>query len=70
MEFINMIGQAKGMGLDIGGLVNLLIMYILLTRHFDKKFSQLIESEVAFKQSVVNEINEIKAHVGLKLKET
>jgi len=74
MEIIALITQAKTLGLDPGGLVNLLIMYILLTRHFDKKldkkFDQLIVSEKEFKESVTKDIKELKTHVGFKLKET
>lgn len=65
-----MVTQAKAMGLEIGQLVNMLIVYGLVCRKFDKKFDVLIRTIEADKKSNNERFEKIESHIGIqKLKE-
>ena len=66
-----MVTQAKTMGLEIGQLVNMLIVYAMVARKFDKKFDVLIKTIEVDKKINNERFEKIETHIGIqKLKET
>lgn len=70
MELLGLVAQAKSMGLEIGQLLNMLIVYGLVCRKFDKKFDVLIKTIEADKKANDERFEKIESHIGIqKLKE-
>lgn len=70
MEIVALFSMAKEMGLDIGHISSMLVVYFLLRRDLlkviDTQFDKLIKAINALEKSHNDRLNKIETHVGLK----
>lgn len=70
MDIVNLLIEAKRLGLDITQIVQFVILYFLLkkdlTKIIDAQFNKLIDAIKSLEKAHNDRLNKIEVHVGLK----
>lgn len=65
-EIIALLTTAKQIGMDIGSMVQMVIMFFMVKRMFDKQFDKLILAINSLEKAHNERLSKIEAHVGIK----
>ena len=65
-EIIALLTTAKQVGMDIGSMVQMVIMFFMVKRMFDKQFDKLILAINSLEKAHNERLSKIEAHVGIK----
>lgn len=65
-EFIALLTTAKQIGMDIGSIVQMMVMFWMIKRMFDKQFDKLILAINSLERAHNERLSKIEAHVGIK----
>ena len=66
MEIIALLTTAKQVGMDVGSIVQMMIMFFMVKKMFDKQFDKLILAINSLEKAHNERLSRIEAHVGLK----
>lgn len=65
-EIIALLTTAKQIGMDIGSMVQMVIMFFMVKRMFDKQFEKLIGAINSLEKAHNERLSKIENHIGLK----
>jgi len=65
-ELIALFVTAKQIGMDIGSMVQMIVMFWMIKRMFDKQFDKLILAINSLERAHNERLSKIEAHVGIK----
>lgn len=65
-ELIALLTTAKQVGMDIGSMIQMVIMFFMVKRMFDKQFDKLILAINSLEKAHNERLSKIEAHVGIK----
>lgn len=65
-ELIALLTTAKQVGMDVGSMVQMVIMFFMVKRMFDKQFDKLILAINSLEKAHNERLSKIEAHVGIK----
>ena len=65
-ELIALLTTAKQVGMDVGSMVQMVIMFFMVKKMFDKQFDKLILAINSLEKAHNERLSKIEAHVGIK----
>lgn len=65
-DIIALLVTAKQIGMDIGAIIQMMVMFWMIKRMFDKQFDKLIGAINSLEKAHNERLSKIEAHVGIK----
>lgn len=65
-ELIALLTTAKQVGMDVGSMVQMVIMFFMVKKMFDKQFDKLILAINSLEKAHNERLSKIEYHIGIK----